>query len=90
MIFHNIFFVGYLGRELYENIRRNAASLRIQKNFRKYIARKAYKGLLSASVTIQTGIRCTAARKELQFRREAKAAVVIQVNELVLVVAKII
>lgn len=45
-----------------------------------HLARKAYKELCSSAVSIQTGMRGMAARNELRFRRETRAAIVIQVN----------
>ncbi|KAG0457447.1 hypothetical protein HPP92_022604 [Vanilla planifolia] len=69
---------GRLARELYENMRQNAAALRIQRNFREYIARKSYKKLLFATVSIQVGLRGLAARQDLLFRRQTKAAIIIQ------------
>lgn len=69
---------GHLARNLFENLRRNAASLRIQKYFRRCMARKAYKELLFSTVIIQASVRGLSARKEFLFRRQTKAAVVIQ------------
>ncbi|XP_019705642.1 myosin-6 isoform X2 [Elaeis guineensis] len=69
---------GQIGRHLYENMRRQAASLRIQTYFRMYLARKAYQELSSASIAIQGGLRGMAARKELHFRRQTRAAIIIQ------------
>lgn len=61
-------------------MRREAACLRIQKHLRMHFARKAYKSLCSSAVSIQTGIRGMVARNELRFRKQTKAAVVIQVK----------
>ncbi|KAK6937695.1 IQ motif, EF-hand binding site [Dillenia turbinata] len=69
---------GELARKVYESMRREAASLRIQKCFRMFIARKAYKELCSSAICIQTGMRGMAARNELRFRRQTKAAIIIQ------------
>ncbi|KAG1359672.1 putative Myosin-8 [Cocos nucifera] len=71
---------GQLARQLYEAVRRQAASLRIQTCFRMHLARKAYKMLSSASIMIQAGLRGMAARKELHFRRQTRAAVIIQAD----------
>lgn len=76
-------FSGHVARQVYEALRQEAAALRIQTNLRMYIARKDYKELLSSSVTIQAGLRGMAARKELHFRRQTRAATVIQVIDLV-------
>ncbi|KAL6502932.1 Myosin-6 [Orobanche hederae] len=69
---------GQLTRHVYESIRKEAASLRIQTELRMYIARKAYKGQCLSAVSIQTGMRGMAARDELRFRRQTRAAIVIQ------------
>lgn len=69
---------GQIARHIYENKRRQAASLRIQTYYRMYCARKAYRALSLASISIQSGIRGMAARKELLFRRQTKAAIIIQ------------
>ncbi|XP_074586758.1 myosin-8-like [Curcuma longa] len=69
---------GQLARQLYENMRRQAAALSIQTFFRMQLARIAYKELLSSTVTIQAGLRGMAAREELHFRQQTKAAIIIQ------------
>lgn len=74
-----MFFEGELARQIYENMRRQAAALNIQTFFRMHLARIAYKMLLSSVVTIQTGLRGMVAREELHFRRQTKAAIIIQV-----------
>lgn len=75
---------GQISRQIYNNIRRQAAASRIQTYFRMYRARKAYKALSFASICIQAGIRGMAAREELLFRRQTSAAIVIQVNGTIL------
>ncbi|KAK2648827.1 hypothetical protein Ddye_016316 [Dipteronia dyeriana] len=69
---------GQLARQVYENMRREACSLRIQSNLRMYLARKAYKDLCSSAVCIQTGMRGMSARNELRFSRQTRAAIIIQ------------
>ncbi|KAI7991599.1 Myosin-6 [Camellia lanceoleosa] len=61
---------GQLAREVYENIRREASCLRIQRDFRMHLARKAYKELCSSAVSIQAGMRGMVARDEHRFRRQ--------------------
>lgn len=73
---------GQLARQVYECMRREASSLMIQRDLRMYLARKAYKELHSSAVSIQTGMRGMAVRIELRFRRQTRAAIIIQVNEL--------
>ncbi|XP_020276346.1 myosin-6-like isoform X2 [Asparagus officinalis] len=69
---------GQLARDLYENMCRQAASLRIQTYFRMHFSRKTYKDLYFSSIVIQTGFRGMAARKELYLRRQRIAAITIQ------------
>jgi len=71
---------GQIARHVYENMRREAASLRIQRDLRMYIARKAYKDLCYSAISIQTGMRGMAARDDLRFRRQTRAAIMIQVR----------
>ncbi|CAN4120664.1 unnamed protein product [Withania somnifera] len=59
---------GQLERALYECMRRETASLRIQKNARKYIARRSYGLLCVSAVCIQAGLHGMAARNERRFR----------------------
>lgn len=70
---------GQIARSCYDSMKRDAASLRIQKDTRMYLSRKAYKMLCYSSVTIQTGIRGMAARNELRIRKQKWAAILIQV-----------
>ncbi|KAK1307642.1 hypothetical protein QJS10_CPA09g01892 [Acorus calamus] len=65
-------------RQIYESLRREAACLRIQKNLRMCVARKTYKELLASSITIQSGLRGMAARKDLLLKRQTRAAIIIQ------------
>jgi myosin V len=60
-------------------MRRDAASIRIQKYARTHSARKAYLQLYESAIIIQTGLRAMAARNEHRFRRETKATIIIQV-----------
>lgn len=45
-----------------------------------HLAKKAYQELCSSAVLIQTGMRGMAARNELRFRWQTRAAIVIQVS----------
>ncbi|KAK3148684.1 hypothetical protein QOZ80_3AG0207370 [Eleusine coracana subsp. coracana] len=69
---------GTTARRRYENLRREASSLRIQTCYRMHHARKNYVVLCSVSTTIQSGLRGMGARIRLRFRRQTKAAVIIQ------------
>ena len=70
---------GTIARWCYENLRREAASLKIQTCYRMHHARKNYVDVCSASTTIQSGLRGMGARIKLHFKRQTKAAVIIQV-----------
>lgn len=74
-----ILLVGRLACKLYEKIRREAAARKIQKNIRRYEARKAYKELHVSVLILQTALRAIAARKEFRFRKQTKASIIIQV-----------
>lgn len=76
---YSIFFVGILACKLYEKIRREAAAKKIQKNIRRYEARKAYKKLHVSALILQTALRAIAARKEFRLRKQTKASIIIQV-----------
>lgn len=68
-----------LARKLYEQMRREAASIRIQKHARAHAARMHYKSLQASATVIQSGLRAMAARNEYRFRRRTKAATKAQV-----------
>jgi len=44
-----------------------------------HTARKAYKELFTSAVTIQSALHGMCARKELHFRRQTRAAIIVQV-----------
>ncbi|KAL0925889.1 hypothetical protein M5K25_004263 [Dendrobium thyrsiflorum] len=69
---------GWLARKLYEHMRREDASIRIQKYSRGHAAKMAYANLRSSAIFIQTGMRAMAARNEYRHRRRMNAAIIIQ------------
>lgn len=71
--------IGKLACKLYEQMRREASAVRIQKNLRRYTARKSYLTVWSTAITLQTGLRAMTARNEFRFRKQTKAAILIQV-----------
>ncbi|MED6193012.1 hypothetical protein PIB30_014994 [Stylosanthes scabra] len=71
---------GILARKLYEKLRREAAALKIEKNFKGYVARRSFLGIRSSAIIIQTGLRAMKARDEFRFRKQTKAAIHIQAN----------
>lgn len=66
-------------------MRREAASIRIQKHVRASSARNSYIKLKAAAIAIQTGMRAMAARNEFRNRRRNKAATILQVSYLQIV-----
>lgn len=70
---------GQLARILFENMRREASSLKIQTALRMYLARKAYKNVRTSAVSIQAAMRGMVARNDLRFKRQTRAAILIQV-----------
>lgn len=79
-LFPYVLIAGQLARTVYESMRREASSLRIQRDLRMYLAKKAYKDMCFSAVCIQTGMRGMAARNELRFRRQTRASILIQVT----------
>lgn len=79
-LFPYVLIAGQLARTVYESMRREASCLRIQRDLRMYLAKKAYKDMCFSAVCIQTGMRGMAARNELRFRRETRASILIQVT----------
>lgn len=74
-----VYFTAQLARKLYEDMRREDASRRIQKHARAHTARKAYTELRASAIVIQTGLRAMAAHNEYSYRRRTKASIIIQV-----------
>jgi len=61
-------------------MRREAASIRIQKHVRAHRARVHYTSLQASAIVLQSGLRAFAARNEYRYRRRTKASIKIQVN----------
>lgn len=62
-------------------MRREAASVKIQKHYRMYLARNAYWKLYCSAVLIQTCMRGMDALNELKFRKQMRAVIIIQVKD---------
>ena len=69
-----------VARHQYNKMRKEAACRTIQKDLRMHVARKEYNRLCSSAVSIQRGIRVMGACNELRFRKQTKAAIIIQVK----------
>lgn len=67
-----------LSCKLYEQLRREAAALKIQKNFRCHVAHITYTTLHSSAIMLQTGMRAMVARNDFRYRKHTKAAIKIQ------------
>lgn len=61
-------------------MRREHASVQIQKNSRFHKARQAFMQLRQITIVIQTGLRAMAAKSDFRFRQRTKAARIIQVS----------
>ena len=79
-IFPFLWISGKLACKLYENMRREDASIKIQKKARGHSARMSYKNLRISAVMVQTGIRAMSCRKEFRFKKRDTAATTIQVR----------
>ena len=60
-------------------MRKEAASIRVQKHVRAHAARKSYTNSQASAIAIQTGLRAMTARNEYRHRRRNKAATLVQV-----------
>jgi len=80
LLFFTLLISAKLARELYDDMRREAASIRIQKHVRAHRARVDYASLQASAIVIQSGLRALAARNEYRYRRRTKASTKIQVK----------
>ncbi|KAI7740644.1 hypothetical protein M8C21_013892, partial [Ambrosia artemisiifolia] len=69
---------GQIGRCRYESRKREVATLRIQKDGRMFVKRKAFKNLAFSAIKIQNGMRGMAARNEYRYKRRETTAVILQ------------
>ncbi|KAL6516153.1 hypothetical protein OROGR_019458 [Orobanche gracilis] len=69
---------GRLACKKYDNLRREAASLKIQTNIRGHLTRNNYIRLKDSVVILQTGMRAMAARCEFRYKKRSKAATIVQ------------
>ncbi|KAK6126771.1 hypothetical protein DH2020_039479 [Rehmannia glutinosa] len=75
-----LFLLAISACNLYEQLRREAAAIKIQKNFRCYTARVSYLTLQNSAIIVQTGMRAMTALNEFRFRKHTKAAIKIQAH----------
>ncbi|AQL00935.1 Myosin-9 [Zea mays] len=69
---------GRLACKLYDNMRREAAAIKVQKNQRRHQARRSYKLRYASVLVVQTALRAMAARNEFRFKKQSTGAVTIQ------------
>ncbi|KAK7819284.1 myosin-9 [Quercus suber] len=69
-----------LARKLYKLMKREIATVIIQRDLRRHLTRKAYIRIKLSTVVLQTGLRSMVARIEFRYRERTKAAIVIQAN----------
>ncbi|KAI4380781.1 hypothetical protein MLD38_006930 [Melastoma candidum] len=69
---------GKMACKLYEELRREAGALKIQRNYRRHVVLKSYQSARMSAITLQTGLRAMTARDEFRFRKQTKAAITIQ------------
>eukprot|EP01018_Ginkgo_biloba_P004121 Gb_41099 [translate_table: standard] len=67
-----------LACKLYQQMKREAAAVKIQKHARRHQAWKAYTQLRSSAIVVQAALRAMASRNEFRFRKQTKAAIIIQ------------
>lgn len=70
---------GMLASNFFTIMRKDAASLKIQTNWRWHVFRKNYNLLRHSTIVLQSGIRAILAREKFIHRRNSKTATVIQV-----------
>ena len=61
-------------------MKRETASVKIQKYYRIYLARNGYEKLYSSAVSIQTSNCGMAAHNELKFSKRTRAVITVQVK----------
>ena len=61
-------------------MRREAAAVKIQKNVQRYHTITAYRRLQVSVLVVQTGLRAMDACNKFRFRKQTKAATIIQVG----------
>lgn len=81
-MFHHHFWidVGRMACKLFDHMKKEAAAVKIQKHVRRYHARKKFRSLHMSVLVLQTGLRAMAAHKAFRFRKQTKAAIIIQVK----------
>ncbi|XP_058184573.1 myosin-9-like [Rhododendron vialii] len=71
---------GRLACKLYETMKREAATVKIQTTSHRHLARMAYIRIKSSVLVLQTGLHAMAARNEFRCRKQTKASIIIQAH----------
>ncbi|GER24910.1 myosin-11 [Striga asiatica] len=69
---------GRLACKRYDNLRREAASIKIETKWRGHLTRKNYTKLKDSVVVLQTGLRAMAAHMDFRYKKRSKAATLMQ------------
>ncbi|KAH6804802.1 Myosin family protein with Dil domain-containing protein [Perilla frutescens var. hirtella] len=69
---------GRLACKHFVGMKTEAAAVKVQRNTLRFLARKAYNTLQISVLVIQTGLRSMDAHKKFRFRRQTRAATIIQ------------
>ncbi|CAA0828033.1 Myosin-11 [Striga hermonthica] len=69
---------GSLACKRYDNLRREAASIKLQTKWRGHLTRKNYTKLKDSVVVLQTGLRAMAAHMDFRYKKRSKAATLVQ------------
>ncbi|KAK9067572.1 hypothetical protein SSX86_011683 [Deinandra increscens subsp. villosa] len=69
---------GRLACKLYQHMQKNAASLKIQTNYRRHLSRKIYNKLKLSVVVFQARLRSMVAGQKFRTRQQNKAAILLQ------------
>lgn len=78
-----------LAYNFFQIVRKDAAALKIQTDWRWHKFNQNYSRLKQATITMQAIVRAMAARKQYDFTKQNKTATVIQVFELYALSAKV-
>ncbi|XP_057798033.1 myosin-9-like isoform X2 [Salvia miltiorrhiza] len=69
---------GRLACKRFDNLKKEAATIKIQTNLRGHLTRKNYSRLKESVVIVQAGVRAMAAHRQFRYRNQTKAAIIIQ------------
>lgn len=86
--YHNVYWTflypslsGRLACQQFGDLKRGAATIKIQTNMRGHLTRKNYSRLKESVVIVQTGVRAMAAHRQFRYKNQTKAATMMQVTK---------